>query len=157
MSTLPQYIVLGAGVIGLTTALHLHTQYPTAHIKVLAKHQPGDSSLEYCSPWAGANWLSFATDGGRQEEWDRITFEKFTTFCGDEGKNEQCGIWKMDIEAYFDNDIEGSGTLSADGEIWYKDLVRNFRMIEQENVPVGAKWGFECGTFVVDTGKYLSW
>eukprot|EP00996_Jenningsia_fusiforme_P001453 NODE_2335_length_1227_cov_41.479626_g2129_i0.p1 GENE.NODE_2335_length_1227_cov_41.479626_g2129_i0~~NODE_2335_length_1227_cov_41.479626_g2129_i0.p1 ORF type:complete len:267 (-),score=1.54 NODE_2335_length_1227_cov_41.479626_g2129_i0:71-871(-) len=63
----------------------------------------------------------------------------------------------MDIEAYFDNDIEGSGTLSADGGIWYKDLVRNFRMIEQGNVPGGAKWGFECGTFVVDTGRYLSW
>lgn len=44
-----------AGVSGLTTALLL-AQDPTNSVTVIAKHMPGDYSIEYASPWAGANF-----------------------------------------------------------------------------------------------------
>ncbi|KAG9547873.1 putative D-amino acid oxidase, partial [Aureobasidium melanogenum] len=71
------YIILGAGVIGLTTALELHSRYPHSTITIIARFLPGDRDATYTSPWAGANWLSVATDNGRQESWDRITYLKF--------------------------------------------------------------------------------
>lgn len=44
------YVVLGAGVTGLTTAHELTTRFPTAEIIIIAKHIPGDLSIEYASP-----------------------------------------------------------------------------------------------------------
>lgn len=46
------FLVIGAGVVGLTTALELRARYPTAKITVAAKFLPGDSAPEYAS--AGA-------------------------------------------------------------------------------------------------------
>lgn len=47
-----------AGVSGLTTAYLLSKDAPSAYdITVVAKHMPGDYDIEYCSPWAGANYL----------------------------------------------------------------------------------------------------
>ncbi|KAG9595462.1 putative D-amino acid oxidase, partial [Aureobasidium melanogenum] len=71
------YIILGAGVIGLTTALELRSRFPHSTITIIARFLPGDRDATYTSPWAGANWLSVATDNGRQESWDRITYLKF--------------------------------------------------------------------------------
>lgn len=74
----PQNIaILGAGVIGLTSALVLANAYPNAKISVIAKHFPGDRSIEYTSPWAGANWSSMAHDNGRLEKYDEVTFKRF--------------------------------------------------------------------------------
>lgn len=44
-----QVVVVGAGVIGLTCALHLVNK---GHkVLVVAKHFPGDLNIEYTSPW----------------------------------------------------------------------------------------------------------
>lgn len=43
---------------GLTTALLL-SRKKSNQITVVAKHMPGDSDIEYCSPWAGANYLPY--------------------------------------------------------------------------------------------------
>jgi D-amino-acid oxidase len=69
--------VLGAGVVGLTSALVLAHAYPSARITVVAKHFPGDRSIEYTSPWAGANWSSMAHDDGPLEKYDEVTFKRF--------------------------------------------------------------------------------
>lgn len=51
-------VVLGAGVIGLTTALLLaESKQYKYNAMVVAKHMPGDYDIEYASPWAGANYL----------------------------------------------------------------------------------------------------
>tara|TARA_R110002003_G_scaffold54_32_gene4922 strand:+ start:2283 stop:2639 length:357 start_codon:yes stop_codon:yes gene_type:complete len=74
----PQNItILGAGVVGLTTSLVLAGIYPSATITVVAKHFPGDRSIEYTSPWAGANWSSMAHDNGPLEKYDEVTFKRF--------------------------------------------------------------------------------
>ena len=44
---------------GLTTA-YLLSQDPSNSVTVVAKHMPGDYDIEYCSPWAGANYLPYA-------------------------------------------------------------------------------------------------
>jgi D-amino-acid oxidase len=157
MSQSPDFIILGAGVIGLTTALELSARYPESNIKILAKHVPGDRTIEYCSPWAGANWLSVATDGGRMEGWDRVTYERLGELA--DGKGMETGIKRMQIWAWFDREIKEAGVLSEDGEgkgrIWYEDLT-GLKFI-REGKPEGSVFGFECGSFVVDVQIYLPW
>lgn len=47
-----QIIVLGAGVVGLTTALVLK-QKGYKRVTIVAKYVPGDMCIEYTSPFAG--------------------------------------------------------------------------------------------------------
>lgn len=77
MSAPESFLVLGAGVVGLTSALQLREEYPNANIKIVAKHFAGDQSIEYTSAWAGADWQSFATDNGPLERYDKETFMKW--------------------------------------------------------------------------------
>lgn len=153
--TKASYIVLGAGVVGLSTALELRQRQPGAKIVVVAKHLPGDRQAEYASPWAGANWLSVATDNGRQEEWDRVTYERFRQLAQ---RPLQTGVRNMDIRAFYDNPIEDAGVLSeGTGKIWYEKLVGGLDMISKDRLPVGAEFGYQLRTFVLDTQVYLPW
>jgi hypothetical protein len=35
---------------------------------------PGDYDIEYCSPWAGANYLPVGKSGSPHERWERETW-----------------------------------------------------------------------------------
>lgn len=151
----PSYIILGAGVIGLTTALELRSRYPNSIITIIARFLPGDRDATYTSPWAGANWLSVATDNGRQESWDRVTYLKFKDLAK---RFAEVGIYDMPITAIYDSKMEEAGVLSTGtGKIWYDELVGGVRMLEGDELPKGAKFGCDLKTFVVDTQVYLPW
>jgi glycine/D-amino acid oxidase-like deaminating enzyme len=45
-------IVIGAGVVGLSTALRLK-QKGYKKVTIVAKYVPGDMCIEYASPYAG--------------------------------------------------------------------------------------------------------
>lgn len=149
------YVILGAGVIGLTTALELRSRYPHSTITIVARFLPGDRDATYTSPWAGANWLSVATDNGRQESWDRVTYLKFKELAA---RFAEVGVYDMPITAIYDSVIEDAGVLSTGtGKIWYEDLVGGVRMLGEGELPEGAKFGCDLKTFVVDTQVYLPW
>lgn len=62
-------------MIGLTSALVLAEAGYSVH--VVARDLPEDTSQQFASPWAGANWHSFVTaEDERQVRWERLTFEK---------------------------------------------------------------------------------
>ncbi|KAJ4310364.1 hypothetical protein N0V94_008478, partial [Neodidymelliopsis sp. IMI 364377] len=66
-------VVIGAGVIGLQTAVTLlESNY---HVTILAKHWPGDETIEYCSPWAGAIWRAPADSQSETDKWETLSFE----------------------------------------------------------------------------------
>ncbi|CAH0056945.1 unnamed protein product [Clonostachys solani] len=116
MSNQNNFVVLGAGVIGLSTALTLRSKFPTTPISVLAKHFPGDYSVEYCSPWAGGNWCSSANDNGLLESFDRLTFERFKEIAS---KHPEAGIQPSPLRMIFDQKIEESEILSqGTGRVW---------------------------------------
>lgn len=53
---MPNVLVVGAGVSGLTSA-YLLSEVGCNRVAVVAKHMPGDYDIEYASPWAGANFM----------------------------------------------------------------------------------------------------
>lgn len=148
------FIILGAGVIGLTTALELSLRHPTSQILILATHLPGDQHINYTSPWAGANWLSGATDNGRMESWDEITYRKFGELADDASVT---GVQRMNIQAFYDSEIEKAGILSqGTGKVWYEKLT-GLRWLEEGELKDRAVFGYECGSFVVNVQVYLPW
>lgn len=72
-------VVLGAGVIGLTTAVRLlesaSVRSRGTPVHILADHLPNDPlDAKYASTIAGAHHLSFADDDDlRQRTWDRTS------------------------------------------------------------------------------------
>ena len=102
-------IVIGAGVTGLTSAVFLAE---AGHdVTVVAAHVPGDSSIEYTSPWyvfntsgltfvrsareitltsnrAGAHWHTHATPADpRACDWDAQTYQYWTDLLEKESKD----------------------------------------------------------------------
>lgn len=149
-------VVLGAGVIGLTTALCLRESYPKASITIVAKHFPGDYDIEYTSPWAGGNWCSSATDNGLLENCDRVTFERFSELAE---KVPECGIARSPLRMIYDSKIEDAEILSkGTGKIWYEELVGGLRKMDKKELPAGAVFGLDVrSTFVINTQIYLQW
>jgi hypothetical protein len=173
------FLVLGAGVIGLTTSLALSHAYPSAKITVVAKHFPGDRSIEYASPWAGANWSSMAHDNGPLEKYDEVTFHRFgelidgkrvfgcqtlkagETQCVDSvnGGGNEAGLGRMGMWGVFDAPIEETGILTEEtGKVWYDQLVGGLRKLGEGELPKGATFGFEYpSVFRINTQVYLQW
>ncbi|OAG00844.1 D-amino-acid oxidase-like protein [Paraphaeosphaeria sporulosa] len=153
-----EFVVLGAGVIGLSSALALREAYPSSAITVVAKHFPGDRSIDYTSPWAGANWSSMATDNGPLEGYDRVTFNRFAKMV-DEGLGDVVGVGRMGLRAVFDAEIEQVNVLSqGTGKIWYEELVGGMRFLEERELPQGAVFGLDFkSTFRLNTQVYLNW
>jgi glycine/D-amino acid oxidase-like deaminating enzyme len=150
------FLVLGAGVIGLTTALVLRREYPDASITVVAKHFPGDRSIEYTSPWAGANWSSFAHDNGPLEIYDRATFNEWIKI---EKEHPDAGIGRIGMWGVYDAPIEDAGILTEEtGKLWYEDLMEGVRPLSKEELPEGAVFGLDFkSTFRVNTQVHLQW
>ncbi|KAJ9157712.1 putative D-amino acid oxidase [Pleurostoma richardsiae] len=150
-----QYVVLGAGVVGLSTALEVKSRIPDAKVIIAAKFFPGDRSVEYCSPWAGANWMTMATDNGVQEEWDAETYRRFAYLADNV---PEAAITRMPIRAFFDRPIEEAEVLSkGTGKIWYDELTGGIQPIPKDELPSGSFFGMVVSTFMVNTQGYLCW
>ncbi|KNG48846.1 d-amino acid [Stemphylium lycopersici] len=150
-------LILGAGVIGLTTSLVLAHTNPNAKITLIAKHFPGDCSIDYTSPWAGANWCSMANDNGPLEQYDAVTFHRFgqlidgksvfgcQTLRAGETKNSsdgsnagnEIGLGRMGMWGVFDAPIGETGILTeATGKVWYDELVGGLRELGEGNTDI---------------------
>lgn len=170
MASQPQNItILGAGVIGLTTSLVLKHKYPSAQITLVAKHLPGDRSIEYTSPWAGANWSSMAHDNGPLEKYDEVTYHRFGELIDGKGvhgcqalkkgEGNEMGLGRQGMWAAFDAKIEETGILTEEtGKVWYDQLVGGLRNLSDSELPKGAVFGIEFPTtYRINTQVYLQW
>ncbi|KAJ5895308.1 hypothetical protein N7495_006999 [Penicillium taxi] len=149
------YLVIGCGVVGLTTALELKAKHPDAKVVIAARYLPGDSVAEYASNWGGANWFPASFDNGRLEKWDAITYRKLKILASE---RPDSGVKAMNIKFHYDQPIEEVGILTpATGKLWFEDLVGGLIPIEKEDLPSGAVFGFEMASFVMDVQRYLPW
>jgi glycine/D-amino acid oxidase-like deaminating enzyme len=121
-------------------------------VTVVARHVPGDLSTEYTSPWAGAQWLSNA-ESDREEEFDRITYETFWEIAT---KHPESGVWIMDCVEYYGQSLKDTGMVRPGrDEVWFKNLVRDFREVSVEELPAGAKSGISMRSFSINPQIYL--
>ncbi|KAG2200068.1 hypothetical protein INT47_007713 [Mucor saturninus] len=155
-----QIIVIGAGVVGLTTALVLK-QKGYQHVTVVAKYVPGDMCVEYTSPYAGAHWRTMAKNDDKfLSSLDAVSYEKFMNMVGntkeknrDDINQTEMGIMAVPSWDYYDDE-----TVPEYANPWIKDVVYNFRMLtEKDGLPAGAKLGHTYTTVLINSPVYLKW
>lgn len=145
--------IVGAGVIGLYTALLLSEAGVSHDIVVIAKNHPGDFSIEYTSPIAGAHF-SFGVAEESEELMNHCRasypllkklYHKF------EDRLEEAGMAKCHITELSDSEPAPEFIDSI------KDVADNFNVITDEAYlkEKNAVSGTEYDTFNFHTPKFL--
>ncbi|KAF2232640.1 nucleotide-binding domain-containing protein [Viridothelium virens] len=145
-------VVLGAGVVGLQTAVFLLEA--GCKVTLIAEHLPGDQSIEYTSPWAGAHWKTHAqhTDK-RQCGWDVETYEYWMNELAKEQQRPttigKSGIAKVPSMM--------SWTPSHPvPELWWAPHVHSFRTLSDAGLPPTAHTGVAFTTLALNVPVYLA-
>lgn len=155
-------IVLGAGITGLTTALKLKDD-PTAqyNITLIASHFPGDESIDYTSPWAGADWSPQATSSpadAEMREYDKSTYSTWSLILETNPvEASHLGLGFKAGRTYWGK--EGPETEGLDGRgLWWRNIVKDFGVLELGEVkdaPEGAVMGVKYRTICLDVPQHL--
>lgn len=148
-------VILGAGVIGLTTALQLKKSNSEYDITVIGQHIPGDIDIEYTSPFAGANWHSFATlEDKTLQEFDKPGYFEFIRLAKFEPRS---GVWLQPNVEYNNEDAaKNQDKFKYRTSPWFKDFT-NFRFIEKKDLPEGMVSGSVFDGVVISTQIYLQY
>ncbi|KAF9280311.1 hypothetical protein BGZ68_007322 [Mortierella alpina] len=143
----PLVAVIGAGVVGLTTALLMQTN--NYDVTIIASEFPKDEKKQpdYASPKAGAHWRSMCDeDDDRAKEYDAVTFRIFQELAEDPAS----GVNMRDAIDYFDSNPTGY----ADRYPWWSKVVEDFKQIPSTNADFPIAYSYK--TAVVTPSIYLA-
>jgi D-amino-acid oxidase len=138
MSAPPAVHVVGAGVIGLTTALELLRR--GARVAVWTR----DTLDNTTSAVAAAVWYPFiAEPRARVLDWSRTTYEALAREANDDPSS---GVRMERFVEVFD---------VPDPDVWWASAVPTLRFLPQRDVPEGFRAALEVFVPVADTRHYL--
>ncbi|KAH8110280.1 D-aspartate oxidase [Phellopilus nigrolimitatus] len=139
-------IILGAGVVGLSTALKVQEKGHAVMI-VAEAFQDDPKSIRYTSHWAGAHHVSIADDDVRQQKMDRETFRTMWEMSEAGKDSEQCFLRLPQAEYYCE---ERPGTTSL-------EVMPDFRKLDEKELFPGSVSGVAFTTLTIDTPVYLKY
>ncbi|KAF5639630.1 d-amino-acid oxidase [Fusarium sp. NRRL 52700] len=135
--------MLGIRVVGLAIAAQLSRIHD---ITIIAKNLPGDRpTLEWASPWAGANFVAGYCTLPRDRMMQRDTFIELWRLAS---RYPESSVKKIPMEEFFDKE-------RTEDDLWFKDFVPDFRLLTEEELPEGAKGGYT--TIVLNPNIFLVW
>ncbi|KAH9907481.1 hypothetical protein F4778DRAFT_542831 [Xylariomycetidae sp. FL2044] len=154
MASQKHILVIGAGVIGLQTAITLLEA--GFGVTVLGRHLPGDISTEYTSPWAGAIWRSNALLHEKElQEWDAESYAVWLdNVKNNPSEAEDAGILQVPMRLLWTGPHEyiPNGPMS----IWYANRVDNFHEIPPSALRAPFVSGATHDGIAVNAPRYLS-
>ncbi|GAA5832364.1 hypothetical protein JCM3766R1_002396 [Sporobolomyces carnicolor] len=138
-------IVLGAGCIGLTTAIEvLKSGLP---VLLLAHHLPGELAAEYASTAAGAHHLSFAADSDwRQRYLDLRTFDRLWQESENAEEGEKIGVMRLKQTEYY----------RGDTHLRLLEQLPNFRVNAVDTLPDGIDHSVSFDSVTIEPARYLA-
>ncbi|KAK3291198.1 FAD dependent oxidoreductase [Chaetomium fimeti] len=145
--------ILGAGIIGLSTAAILTDANPSKHeITVVARDLPGDApSQRWASPWACAGWVPLG--GSPREEQMQLAALAYLRQLAAEHP-ESSGVRRVALTDVFGG---GSGVKASDG-VWYNGRVPEFEvLVEGGGGEGGEEARVRLGGVVVTPEVFLGW
>lgn len=146
-------VIVGAGVIGLTTALTLKKENKDFAITVIASHLPGDISINYTSPFAGANWQSFAGDDVEVQKIDEIGYHEFRRLAD----IPTSGVWKKkNVNCVTQKGWDDAQRDPKAFANWF-DKLANSRVLEKNELVPGTVYGTVFDGVVISVPIYLSY
>ncbi|KAM0750306.1 nucleotide-binding domain-containing protein [Meredithblackwellia eburnea MCA 4105] len=134
-------VVIGAGVLGLTSALVLARKGAKVHI--VARDLPSDlDSQSFASPWAGANWCPFST---KKEicDWEAETYGRLRELI-------PSGL-AMTLPA-----IKFAANEEDLLNHWFKDVVTSYEVLPPSACPPNTV-GVKFESVSVNSPVYIQW
>ncbi|KZT08038.1 D-amino-acid oxidase [Laetiporus sulphureus 93-53] len=145
MSGRKNIVVLGAGVVGLTTAL-LIQEKGGYDVTIIAETFPSDpKTIKYCSQWAGGHHVSFANGDPKMQKIDSDTFKVMWELSAPGGDAEGCFLRIHETEFFYD------------GRDAHLDWMPDFKVLSQDALVPEAKTGISFTTLTFDGPKYLNY
>ncbi|KAK3336117.1 FAD dependent oxidoreductase [Cercophora scortea] len=169
---MPKHIVvIGAGVIGLSSALLLLQSEESANytVTLLARDFPAPfetidplAHINYTSPWGGAHnrWVppTASGEGTREHAFALATFARMRALA-DEAPGAAAGITFMKGVEYLENPGAEYAALEAEGGEYARWALgmEGFRILGREEFPdERVKWGCEYDTWCVNPMVYCA-
>ncbi|CAA7257300.1 unnamed protein product [Cyclocybe aegerita] len=142
-----EIVVLGAGVVGLTTALKLQQQ-GDYKVTVVAEVIPSDpKSIRYTSRWAGAHHVYNPIDDTGLHQFEEKTFNVMWELSAPGNDAEECFLRITQTEHFF--------TARAQPDPLEK--LPSYRPLKPEELLPGAISGATFHTITIDTPIYLNY
>ncbi|CAD6888895.1 unnamed protein product [Tilletia controversa] len=140
-------IVVGAGIIGLTTAVVLREQ--GNDVLLLGRELPTDStSQHFASVWAGANWCSYAGPADiREQKWETKAWEHFLKIR--ESRPDLIALIPF---------LQFLPTEVKEQNLWFSSLCPNFRVLGR--IPDGfgeETFAISYDSITIDVPNYLQY
>lgn len=134
--------VLGAGVVGLSTATRL--QEKGFDVNIIAEFLPGDEkTIGYTSPWAGAHHVSRAEGDKVQLKYDQRTFEVMWEMSDPEHPASGCFMRLHQVEHFIEQE---RATYSP------YEFMPGYKLVRDETQ---SRVTVEFETVTIDTSIYL--
>lgn len=147
-------VVVGAGVIGLTSAYRLLQE--GHEVSIIAQHLPGDQNIEYTSPKAGAFYIPLTkrSDTDKRKEYDLMSYKEVFKL---HDTRVESGILKVKARVLVDiTEKKEAEEYIKYGGPWWKDVVDGFRILDSSEFPTKKiLFGFEYDSFVITPVHYL--
>lgn len=147
-------VVLGAGVIGLSTAYYIKKQSPGTKIVVISEEFPSDGefSTSYTTTKSGAHFRPFPSKNEFELRDAQLTKDTYLHFKELSIKHPESGIKFVRGVDYIEYDNKLYENVSAG----YSEVVEDFRVIDKSELPEGVKFGAEYKTWSVNPIKYVT-
>ncbi|KIM59117.1 hypothetical protein SCLCIDRAFT_1218117 [Scleroderma citrinum Foug A] len=140
-------IVVGAGVVGLSTAIRIQEK-GGYRVTIVAGTFPTDlRTIHYTSHWAGAHHVSHAFGDKRQLEMDKETFECMWKDSEPDGPLPGCFFRHTQTEFRGDD---------VDPTEWLGHMP-DFQAVLQNDLVPGSTHGWSFTTLSLDPPVYLNW
>ncbi|KAJ4479878.1 D-aspartate oxidase [Lentinula lateritia] len=147
-----EIIVLGAGVIGLTTAIKiLEDKGAEYNVTIIAETFPTDPrTIKYTSFWAGAQYVATRTEDLNLRRMERESFDVVWAMSEPgSGVAEGCLLRCTDYAHLPEEERH------PDGEDHPCAFMPDFRQLRADELASGAVQGFACTAVTFDIPRYL--
>ncbi|OGE58327.1 hypothetical protein PENARI_c001G06425 [Penicillium arizonense] len=140
-------VVVGAGVIGLDVALVLAKRGYGRNTTIIAEHLPGDTSINYTSPWAGANFSAISASDANALRWDKLGYAYLLSLAAKDDKD--AFVKESTSTEYWD---EMPSPAKIDSMAKY---LKNFKEIPAGDLPSGVAYGIEFTTITLNAPMHI--
>ncbi|KAI9062226.1 D-amino-acid oxidase [Trametes sanguinea] len=138
-------VVIGAGVVGLTTAVKIQEQQGY-RVTIIAETFPTDpKTIKYTSLWAGAHHVSHAAEDAKMMAIDRESFEVMWELSAPGGAAEHCFFRIPQADYCLDDRNE------------CLDWMPDFKQLSGDALIGGATSGSSFTTLTIDTPAYTAY
>ncbi|KAK8139387.1 FAD dependent oxidoreductase [Apiospora sp. TS-2023a] len=140
-------VIVGAGIIGLNVASILADQGLGQYVTVIAEHLPGDTSINYTSPWAGANFSAISGNDANALRWDRTGYQHLTRLAQQVGA--ESFVQQTPSTEYWDDKVSDDKMQSL------SKYLNDFQIVPETQLPAGVTSGLKYTTVTINAPEHI--